>query len=102
MLKIFASFLFSFMLLGFTVAPTIITVLDYECELSIFIDGEEEEKEGKEGKESSKDIEVKLSENQLFSTCSMDNLFEISTDYYSDLYASKFKELVSPPPEHTA
>ncbi|MDT0558208.1 hypothetical protein RM697_06105 [Ichthyenterobacterium sp. W332] len=96
MTKFFASLLFSLALLGFTTAPTIITILDCDYELSIFSDGEEEEKEGKE---SLKDVEVKLLQDSITRSDFIDQYSLSEFEYYSKLYSSTIKELNSPPPE---
>ena len=99
MLKTLFSFLFAFILTGLTLTPTIMNVLDYDYEISIYFDGDEEEKEGNEGKESAKEKELKIYQEFLYSFCFNDDSSSHKLGFYSNLYASSFKELISPPPE---
>ena len=101
MLKPLTTIFFITLLLGVTVAPTVVSLVDCNAEASLFIDGEEEEKkEGKEGKESSKDKEVKLFQDLFPSYSMLSEQLSLAEAYYSKIYSSNDQELISPPPEH--
>lgn len=86
------------MMLGLTLAPTLITLIDSDVEMSIFIDSEEEQ-EGNEGKECFKEIKVKLSQDFIGLFRFQDQYSALVYDFESQLYSSNYKELSSPPPE---
>ena len=98
--KTIASFVFAILLVSLTVAPTLAIVFDCSYEVSLLLDGEEEETEGNEGsKEASKDKELKLFQD-LFPAYNMQSeQLCLAESYYSKLYSSNHKELASPPPE---
>lgn len=92
-LAIFFSILF--VVLNF--APTMVTLLDTEYDISILLDASEEEE--KEGKESTKDIEIKIlhvfeyDANDFFTSSSS------VLGFYSNSYSSTHTELSYPPPK---
>lgn len=96
---LFFTILFSVML----VTPSIITMLDFDCEISLLIDtNEEEEKEGnegKEGKESSKDLEPKILQEYVTNLSFISSYNSNNLEFYYNSYSSNFLELFSPPPE---
>ncbi|MCL6293606.1 hypothetical protein [Jejuia spongiicola] len=96
MLKNIASIFFSVVFLLFTVAPTIIYMVDDSIDVSVFYSSSEEEEKGHE---KNKDTEVLFSE-------SIDNDFVFDSKktnnnlgYCYKKYPKTHLNLISPPPE---
>lgn len=102
--KTAVTFFFSMIFFISIITPTVITVLDNTCEISLIQDlgdlgGEEEEE--KNNKESSKDLESKI-----FYAIDNSSLVFITRktralNYYYKKYTSVSQKLFLPPPEHS-
>ncbi|WP_298779262.1 hypothetical protein [uncultured Polaribacter sp.] len=81
------------------VAPTVISLVDCNHEISVLLDMNEEEEKGK-GKESTKDLEIKIQQTE--HNCSF-LLREIQKNknlrFLSKNYISKYPKIFTPPPE---
>jgi len=81
-------------------SPSVVTLLDLDCDISILIDSsEEEEKEGKKGEESSKHKDVKILQVFKSDIDLLDVYTSTSLEFYSNTYTSNYLDLISPPPE---
>ena len=90
---LFFTLLFSLMM----IKSSIITILEFDCEISLLIDANEEEE--KEGKESSKDLESKILQEYVTNISFINSYSSNNIEFYSNSYSSNFLELFSPPPE---
>ena len=98
--KAIAIFFTSFFIIT-VVTPSMVTILNIDCDITILVDSsEEEEKEGKEGKESSKDKDIKILQNIDHSLNSFISNLVFNQRFYSNKYTSNYLELISPPPEY--
>lgn len=88
----------SIMFLTFIAAPTAITLLDVDCDVTILFNMNEEEEE-KESKESLKELEIKSNLNTHFKEITIRTVKPSTTYFYLKNYTSKTLELASPPPE---
>lgn len=96
--RLFATFLFSFILLASIVAPTYVSLTEGSCEITAMAEMGEEE-EGKKGKESAKDLEIKIYYTQDSSPLFVGLEKKKRISFYSKNYVSYQKKQVSPPPE---
>lgn len=95
--KSITAILFSILFVSFTMAPSVLAVVDDSYDISILISSAEEEEN--KGEEKVKDIEVEVPLIEItVSTVYRNNLLK-HLIYHSDNYNSLVKELVSPPPE---
>ena len=95
--KTVITLIFSLIFVSFTVAPSILVIVDDTYDISILISSSEEEE--KKGEEKVKDFEIELLvenaiEDSMYNTSLMKLL-----NTHSENYSSLFKELTSPPPE---
>lgn len=91
---VFFSVIFSVL----TLAPNILAVVDNDYDISILIDVPEEEE--KKGEEKGKDIKIKIPLKNNVQYKSYYSLARLLNNH-SENYNSLFKELISPPPEHS-
>ncbi len=87
----------SILFLGYTLAPTILTLIDDSADVSMFYTASEEEE--KKGSEKDKEIEILLFDlhnNELDAVSSNE---ENNLRYYFKKYPKPHLNLISPPPE---
>jgi len=100
MYKSILAIFFSFAFLAMISAPTLVSLIDVDYDVSFLLDiNEEEEKEGKEGKKCPKDKDIKILQN--FEDDANEIFISSSSvlGFYSNTYSSTYSELSSPPPE---
>jgi pyridoxine 5'-phosphate synthase PdxJ len=98
MLRKFTALFFLSVFIGYTSLPTVLSVLNTDIDISLFIDtNEEESKEGEASKEKDvKIIELNILHNSLTDTTSSEN-----NTIYLKKYTSVYLNLLSPPPENS-
>ena len=89
---------FSVLFVFIAAAPSVISILKMDCDISMVIDLNEEE-EKKEGKEPLNDIEIEVIHQLSLDLHFKDRLNFPVLEFYSNSYASNDIELISPPPE---
>lgn len=85
--------------MSFTVAPSILSIVDDTYDISLLISSSEEEE--KKGEEKVKDLKIKEPSRDNIEHTSYSKLAKL-LNTHSENYSSLFKELISPPPEAIA
>ncbi|WP_418644211.1 hypothetical protein [Tenacibaculum insulae] len=95
-MKVKIALFFSILFMSMIVAPTIITLIDQDQDISIFLNLTEEEEEN-QAKKNTKEIKIYSATNS--------DIFFIKTQkiknviYLSKNYVSEFLKITTPPPE---
>lgn len=95
--KTVITILFSLIFVSFTVAPSILVIVDDTYDISVLISSSEEEE--KKGEENIKDIEIEIPSHKTIDQTFHNKTLVNSLKYCGNNYCSLFKELISPPPE---
>ncbi len=96
--KSLLAIIFSVLFVFIAAAPSVISILKMDCDISLVLDLSEEE-EKKESKESLSDVEIEVIHQVSLDLHFKDCLNFSVLEFYFNSYASNDIELISPPPE---